>query len=113
MMDYVKASHLLHVFLSATNLLPDNSLWSNNDEIPIPGRPIKPSQIPQNFCHSVLLKTCLLLHRDGCVNDELDPLGSESSLLEELQLQVLVQKNFYFLFFLMVLFWKLRSQSLI
>ena len=77
MMEYMGTSHLLHVFLQASGQLPDASnVWSavSSDDVPVPGRPLRPSNLTRDFCKNLLLKTCLTMHREGCFDLERDAL---------------------------------------
>ncbi len=91
MLAYVAASHLLHVFLLCSEQLPDpGNPWGSlsSDDIPIPGRPIVPNDLPPDFCRRLLLQTCLALHEEGCFDVSLDPLAATDnfpSLASELE----------------------------
>lgn len=79
MMAYIGATHLLHLFLSLTDQLPDQNAWgsSSSDDVPVPGRPIRPVNLPPDFCDTLVLKACLGLHEDGCFDLKNDPLLGE------------------------------------
>jgi hypothetical protein len=83
MMDYIGATHLLHLFLSLSDQLPDQNAWgsSSSDGVPIPGRPIRPLDLTPDFCDSLVLKACLALHDDQCFDLKKDPLQGERKFL--------------------------------
>ncbi len=87
MMDYMGASHLLHLFLAASDQLPDQSgAWSSSssDDVPIPGRPIRPPDLPADFCQCLVVKACLALHDDACFDLSKDPMSQHDGKFKSL-----------------------------